>query len=202
MNDAVSSAGSRRLLLLGLAAALVAMLATAVVYRAHNPALVIVEKTQSMPDPAAAIDPVVRRVGELMHKLQENPSDLPTLLELAEHFARLQQWQAVEQFAQRALRVSPDDMSSHYLLGLALHGQQRHAEAAKELEEAVRIGETPALHYSLAMLYAYYLNEKDNAARHLRQGLEAPGLTPDLRAQMQSELEKLLGDDRQPFGSD
>ena len=130
-------------------------------------------------------------IAALMQQLQANPNHAQTLLSLAEHFLRLNDWTSAERFARRALSAIPDDIQSHYLLSRALHGMGRNEEAAASLERALQLKEAPALRYSLGILYAYYLNNKQKALSHVRQGLASPALSARLKADLQEELAKL-----------
>jgi Flp pilus assembly protein TadD len=132
-------------------------------------------------------------VAALMRQLQESPNDVPALLGLAEYFLRRQDWATAERFARRAVVAAPEDLKPRYLLGMSLHGLDRNEEAAACLEQALHVKEEPSLRYSLAMLYAYYLNDKEKAAAQLRRGLADPALPGRLKTEMEEELGKLEG---------
>lgn len=138
-------------------------------------------------------DSMQQGVMNLMKKLQENPSDHEALLGLAEHFTHLQEWSKAETFALRALVAVPADVQTLYLLGIIQHNQKRHAEAAATLEKVVVAKDDPSVRYSLGMLYAYYLNQPDKGLIQLRQALDMPNITPELKSALNEEIEKIEG---------
>jgi Flp pilus assembly protein TadD len=130
-------------------------------------------------------------VAALMRQLQENPGDVPALIGLAEYFLRKQDWTPAERFARRAAEAAPEAVRPRYLLAMVLHAMDRNEEAAASLEQALKFHEEPGLRYSLGMLYAYYLNDKEKAAAQLRRGLAAPAIDGPLKTEMEEELAKL-----------
>jgi tetratricopeptide (TPR) repeat protein len=177
---------------LGLAGIVLLLCATAVGYRFLHPDLLtpLPPPTENAA-PHAPAGMMNERVVGFMQQLQVDPDDMPALLGLTEHFLHLQDWKSAERFARRAATVTPDDIRSHYLLSMALHGLERNEEAAASLERLLQLKEETALRYSLAILYAHYLNDKQKAIAHLRRGLADPAAPDRLKADLAEELAKL-----------
>ena len=184
------ASGLQRSTVWAMAGIILLIFATAVGYRSLHPNLLT-----PLPPPGEnathAPSDTNERVLALMQQLQVNPDDVPALLGLTEYFLHLNDWKSAERFARRAARVKSDDMKPHYLLSMALHGLGQNEEAAASLEQALQIREEAALRYSLAILYAYYLNDKQKAIAQLRRGLTDPALPGRLKADMEEELTKL-----------
>ena len=184
--------GQQRLVALCMAAAVLLMFATAIGYRfLHPEVLKPVPVPRETSAPQEDSERMMAGVSLLMQRLQANPQDAAALIGLSEHFLHLEDWAPAEQFARRAAAAAPNDMKPHYLLSVALHGQNRNEEAAASLEQALALKDEPALRYSLGILYAYYLKDKGKAADQFRLGLAAPALPAPLKKDLEEELAKL-----------
>lgn len=168
-------AAMRRSVLVLLGAGLALMLWMAVAYLTDRPSLLI-----HRPVPAAS-QPESDGVALLMQRVQKNPQDAEAPCALAQHFNHLGEWERAEMFAVRAVLAAPDQADPLYWLGLVQHSQGRHAEAAASLEKALKLGNDPAIRYSLGILYRDYLNDLPKGAALLQQVHSDPAASADLR---------------------
>lgn len=180
--------GSRRMILLFMAASLLIMLAVSLSQRLANPSLVV--EAQQRGGMGQAAGGMSSEVGALMQKVSQDPNDYSALIHLAEHLVTDQQWDAAESFTRRAMVVNPGEAQPPYLLGVILHNQGKNKEAAEALERAIAIKDEASMRYSLGVLYIYYLNDVPEGVKHLTVGLNAADGTEALKKAIREELEK------------
>ena len=192
MNEYVPARGMQRVLLMLLALAFVGMTLVSLGQRFMRPDLVVPSKIRPMSaggDDAHTGD--MNEIGQLMLKIQQNPGDVATILHLVEHFMEDENWAAAESFLRKAVVAAPGNPQPLYLLGVVLHNQGNHAEAASCLERVVDLRDEPSVRYSLGILYAHYLQDPTRSSRHLRIALAQPGLTDKLGKLIRAELNEL-----------
>ncbi len=74
--------------------------------------------------------------------------------------------QQIEALLRHSLELKPNSWESHYELGLALERRHAFDEAAKEVEQSVKLNpDAPVLHYRLARLYDRLGRTSDAAAQ-------------------------------------
>ena len=127
---------------------------------------------------------------KLMEQVSQNPTDMDTLLSLVNALVKMENWEAAENFAQRAIELDAKDPRPLHLLGIIQHSTNRHADAARSLEAVIALKDDPSVRYSLGVLYIYYLNDKERGLAQLRAGLSLPGISDGLRKHLESELKK------------
>jgi tetratricopeptide (TPR) repeat protein len=87
------------------------------------------------PTPA---DPVVQaRIQELRAKLQQNPNDLQSLIDLGTLSINTGQWQAAMQYDSMALQINPKNPQVQSDLGWAYFNQGLLDQARQQLQQAV-----------------------------------------------------------------
>ena len=192
MHEYIPARGMQRILLLCLAFAFVGMTAASLWQRIIRPELVV---PSHIPQRSAGQDEArtgaMRELGELMQKLRQDPGDVATTIQLAERFVKEKNWPPAENFARRAVVAAPGNPQPLYLLGVILHNQGNHAEAAACLERVVSLRDEPSVRYSLGVLYARYLQNPERGGQHLRAALVQPGLPDGLAETIRAELEAL-----------
>lgn len=177
-----------------LGAGLLLMLGSACLYLTERPSLTVHTPQAAAPQAAtgntmgasAEASPIM----QLMQHLQHDPNDVDTLVKLADLFLHQNDPVRAENFALRAREVAPDNVDALYLLAIARHQQERHAEAAAALETALAIKDSADMRYSLGVLYIYFLNQPDKGRAMLEAALTAPGLSEALKTHIQTELAK------------
>lgn len=182
--------GAQRAVIIVMALGLVLMLASTLWQRLSNPHLVKEIDASAAAGQRGGGGGMNPELGKLMQQVSENPNDFKTLVHLAEHLVNDQQWDAAETFARRAMTVNPSDAQPPYLMGVILHNQGKHPEAAQALETVVKLHDEASVRYSLGVLYIHYLDNVPKGVEHLSAGLHDPKASETLKAQIREELEK------------
>lgn len=181
---------SSRLLLIFLGCCFAAMLVVSLMQRFLHPQLVVPAQTAGSAQTDSSMD---GQIGALMQKLGENPNDVETMLHLVQHLITIENWQAAETFAQRAVALDALNDKALYLLGYIKHNQNQNRDAALLLEKALAVKDDAHIRYSLGMIYIYFLNDVERGYSHLEAALKAPGVDDDVRARIEEELKKKNG---------
>ena len=200
MHEYIPARGMQRILLLCLAFAFMGMTAASLWQRILRPELVVPSQipqgsaqgnSQGNAGQDEARKSAMQGIGELMQKLQHDPNDVSAMIQLAERFVKEKNWGPAENFARRAVVGAPANPQPLYLLGVILHSQGNHAEAATCLERVVSLHDEPSVRYSLGVLYARYLQDPARGGQHLRAALAQPGLPDGLAETIRAELDAL-----------
>ena len=194
MSDLPSLSRPARLVVIVLAVALCAMLGAALVQRVLNPDMTMQLRPGEQRFPVSQTDTPTHDkpndVGDLMKAIAENPNDRESLLKLTELFMTAQNWDAAESFAKRAAVLDAQDARPPFLLGVILHNQGKHEEAAQSLGKTIALHDTAPARYSLGVLCIYYLGRRDEGLDHLRKALTDAAIDPDLKKSIEEELNK------------
>ncbi|MGE9984277.1 tetratricopeptide repeat protein [Desulfovibrio sp. SGI.169] len=185
MTDLPKLNGPARALVLLLALALAAMLAISLAERFRNPHLTV-QVRQTPQAPAGMGD----AVGALMQEVAQNPKNMEAMIRLVEALMSVQNWEAAETFAQRAMTLNLNNPQPVYLLGVIRHNQGRHKEAAELLEKVAVMRDSASVRYSLGVLYIHFLNDSRRGVEHLSAGLRDPAASEELKKGIREELEK------------
>lgn len=188
----IANSNLHKFLLCVLGLGFLAILATSAFQRVTSPGLSRRAGGQVSPMPQMASGEM-DAIGKLMTQAAQNPNDVNVLQALVESLLTAGQWQAAENFAQKAIALNPDNPSPRllYLLSLAHHNKGEHAQAAEILEKLLAREENPSARYSLAILYIHYLDKPALGRAELQKGLAMPNLPPALASAMREELDKL-----------
>jgi tetratricopeptide (TPR) repeat protein len=192
MNEYVPVRGARRTMVLILAFAFAGMTVVSLGQRFMRPELVVPSNVRPMNagrDESHTGD--MNEIGQLMRKIQQNPGDVAAMVHLAEHFVDDKNWAAAENFLRKAVVAAPGDAKPLYLLGVVLHNQGNHAEAASCLERVVGLRDEPSVRYSLGVLYVHFLEDPARGGEHLRTALAQPSVSDDLAKLIRAELDEL-----------
>ncbi len=104
----------------------------------------------------------IREIGKT---LELQPGHIPALIGLASILLKRDQPQAAREYAEKAVKVAPEDFATHVTLGRVLLDVDDANGAVRELETAVRLEPAnPESHFNLASAYAK-LGRKADAAR-------------------------------------
>lgn len=189
MTETPSRLFPARAVIVVLGLGLAVMLAASLKERFENPHLSVAVEPRPVMSDAAGAD--AQSIGALMRKVAANPQDVDALVHLVEHLVAAQNWQAAETFAQRAVALDSANPAPLYLLGVILHNQERHKEAAEVLEGVLKRKDEASVRYSLGVLYAYFLQDPAKGREHLAVGLADPAGSEELKASIRQELEKI-----------
>ena len=143
------------------------------------------EGTTGAPVQSDAMAPV----PDLMARLNNDPQDEQTVLELAEIFSRVQDWDKAILFWSKAVTLNSENLGARYHRGTALLHQQRYDEAIKDYEFILQVQPQAyqALYY-LGVINKYGFKNNDAAKKYFQQALD---LKPEDK-EMASDLEKEL----------
>ncbi len=163
------------------------MLLVFLVDRLTHPSLVVevAHPPKSAPQPMMADS---EGIGELMRRLQQNPHDVALMNSVAEGLMNAEQWDAAATFVDRALAEDKNNFTANFLHGIILHKKGQYADAAKALEKSIVIKDDARARYSAAVLYLYFLKNKEMGRKHLEAGLSLPDLPKDMRELFEKEL--------------
>jgi Tfp pilus assembly protein PilF len=108
-----------------------------------------------------------RGIAEIRKTLNLDPTHVPALVGLAAIFIKRGEADAAQEYATKAVKVSPGDFATHLILGRALLGASDAAGAARELELAVKLApNNPEAHFSLASAYSRQGRKADAEREH------------------------------------
>jgi tetratricopeptide (TPR) repeat protein len=162
--------------------ALVTLFLTSFAYRATVPASGQAKPQAKGKGPMAAIP-------ALMAKLQENPRDGKTILDLAEAFMRGRDWQRAEHFYGQAIALDPKNAGAYYHRAIASLELKKFQEALADFESLLAIKPDVAeTHYSIGMLYKYELKNPQSAKEHLQKALDLKPADKEFLAELEKEL--------------
>lgn len=195
------ASGKRRTVILIIGLALVAMFLTSFLYRTMKPNLLVERRaapqtgngadTQAQGEgmPPAMQEAMQKEIGKLMLKMQENPDDVETLVELASYFMNMQSWDKAQVFLNNAVVLKPADTEILYRLGICSFQLEQPAEAAGYFEQIVAL-EPEHAHalYNLGVLYKHYLDKPDEAKKLFTDLVAIADAPQDLLDAGQKEL--------------
>ncbi len=126
----------------------------------------------------------------LMGELQAAPTDIPTLLAIADLFSRNKDYARADTFLIRAAAAAPNDMRPPYFQGLNFTRSGNYSAAEKAFARASSLEQGSSAAYSLAILYKYHLRQPEKASELFQTLLASPHTVPAIRERVQRELEK------------
>ncbi len=184
-------AASRKIILALLTLGLLVMLGISLQQRISGEPLVVQGNPSSSSEAADPMAALMTEIGTHMEELKQKPDDFDMLVHTSDLLIQTQQWDAAESFLQRAIKIDATKSEPHYMLGIVLHNKEKHAEAAASLEKVVTMNNDASARYSLGVLYAYYLDNKERALEHLKTALQDKNLPDSLRLAIEDEVKKL-----------
>lgn len=181
-----------KLVILSLALSCLVMVLALLKTRLLNPSLTVQLSGQEMHFNASdeTVTQDMDEISALMQAVGRKPHDIQIILKLSESLLKKNQLEPAANFAKRAHLENPKAFEPLYLLGIILHRQGQYQEAKSKLVEALSLKDDAACRYSLAILYCYYLRQKDLGIAQLKAALKAPNLKDDLKQTLELELKK------------
>ncbi|MGM0423766.1 MAG: tetratricopeptide repeat protein [Thermodesulfobacteriota bacterium] len=180
------------LMLLGL----LLLLGYTIAYQVKNPGLTQ-QATQQRGGQEQAQDPeqtqeMMDMVSALMQRVQEDPQDLEALEQLGLIFMRMEAWDRAAKFWKRLLEQEPEHGQARQQLANCYFRQEEYAQAAMELQRVLeQEPEAPHANFNLGLLYAYYLQDEDQAQEHFQNVLDSPAAEGQLQEQAREEMQNL-----------
>jgi tetratricopeptide (TPR) repeat protein len=125
----------------------------------------------AVPSPAATVEPLDKAIPRLEAKLKANPSDKPTMSELAQDYYNANRPDLALALTQKLLAAGPKSGQLYYLDGIANYAVGRTPEAISDLENAANMEPTNAA--VLGALTSMYLriNRMADAERVAKRAL-------------------------------
>jgi len=110
-----------------------------------------------------------RGVEEIRKAVDLAPDHVPALVGLTVMYLKRDEIDMALQYGDRAIKAGPSDFSTHIAMGRALLAKENPAQAAAELEVAIKLAPgSPDARFSLASAYSR-LGRKEEAARELAE---------------------------------
>lgn len=188
---------ARRLVIAIVALGLAAMFASSLAYRMGDHPLtrhIAVSPAPSAGDMRDARapespDPQAAAVMELMQKMQQDPNNVDTMLEIATLFASQGNAESAKSMLERAALSAPSDPRPPYLLGVQLAQAGQWDEAARSLERSLGLKDDASTRYSLGVLFRYHLQQEEKAREQFEKAA-AICTNPSLSSMIETELKK------------
>lgn len=185
---------TRHFLIITLALCLGLMVATVVFQRISSPSLVTHVSSQGMQQsdmpPAGMPEESDSDMGRLMRMVGEDPDNIEKLVELGSALVAQGKYREAGLFLERARKLAPEDADVLYYLGYIAHQEGDTKKGAALMEDSLRQQDRATVHFSLANMYRYFLNDEESAARHFSLGLKSPDCTEELRSTIAREMNK------------
>ncbi|HTQ58370.1 MAG TPA: tetratricopeptide repeat protein [Bryobacteraceae bacterium] len=120
-----------------------------------------------------------RGVEELRKVLDLDPNHIPTLVGLAAIYRKRGDMTAARGYADRAVKLAPEDFATHVTLGRVLLDMDDPADAMRELELATKLAPgSPEAHFNLAVAYAK-MGRREDAAHEREEFQRLRKMTED-----------------------
>lgn len=135
---------------------------------------------------------VISAVPELMSRVKDNPKDEKAILELAEIFSRVQDWQKSAHFWSKMVELNPKCLNARYQRGFALVQIERYDEAVADYEFIIQVKPDAfqALYY-LGVINKYGYKNSEAAKKYFQQVLDMNPSDKDILAEIQKETSDL-----------
>ena len=140
------------------------------------------------------------QVASLMGKLQANPNDTDTLLELGKILANMNTNVQAEQLFAKAASLAPENASAHFWRGYTLSSMGRYAEAATSFEASITLKKDPKAMLNLATIFAHRLQEPDKARSLYQTIVTLPDVPDSIKGVATRELQNLSEAKEAPAG--
>ena len=173
-------------------AGLMLMVGYSVLYQLDNPGMTRDISQQARGQGQAADRQMMDMVSGLMQNLQEDPGDIETLERLGLIFMRMESWERASGFWERILEQDSEHIQARQQLANCYFRMEEYAQAALELQKVLEIDpQEPHAHFNLGLLYAYYLQDSEQAREHLQAVLEYAPENLELQKEASQELQNL-----------
>ena len=148
---------------------LVLIFTFSLVYRLEHPSLTLFVHNTSQ----QSQEPMGEIIA-LMQKLQKEPDNVEVLSELGNRFMFMRAWEKAMSFWTRLLKIDPENKMALNQVGVCYFELEQYEKARDTFLKLVKIDDKNyRAYYNLAMLYKYYMNDKDKARIYLQKIVSA-----------------------------
>lgn len=189
---------ARRLVIAIVALGLAAMFASSLAYRMGDHPLTRHIASSSAPSseamrdsvpPQEAPDPQNAAIMALMQKMQQDPHNVDTMLEISSLFAAQGNTESAKSMLERAALTAPSDPRPPYLLGVQLAQAGQWDEAARSLERSLSLKDDASTRYSLGVIFRYHLQQEEKAREQFEKAASIC-TNASLSSMIETELKK------------
>jgi len=191
--------GGRKLVLVALLAALLAMFAGSFAYRMMGGGLAVEIKPERggmgaggpggpMGGAMGGID--MTHLRELMTTIEKNPNDPKVLFELGNTFMMMQAWDKALEYLDKAAKLSPEDLQVQRALGMVRFERKEYPLARKSFERVLKKEPGDVLaHYNMGILLKHYMKLPAEGDAHFRKVVQLGGSNdPEILKSAEEEL--------------
>lgn len=195
-NSAEGLGSGRKLMLLALIGAILAMFVGSFVYRMQSRGLTVeVHQERGGMGGMGAGGPMgmmgvdMQQLRELMRKMEQNPNDPEVLVELANTFMMMQAWDKALEFLATAQKAAPEDLRVHRALGMVRFERKEYDLAKKSFDLVLKKEPDDVLaHYNMGVLLKHYMKKPAEGDQHFRRVVQLGTAEPDVLKSAQEEL--------------
>lgn len=194
--------GGRKLVLVALLAALLAMFAGSFAYRMMGGGLAVEIKPErggmGAGGPGGPGGPMGGAMGgidmthlrELMTTIEKNPNDPKVLFELGNTFMMMQAWDKALEYLDKAAKLSPEDLQVQRALGMVRFERKEYPLARKSFERVLKKEPGDVLaHYNMGILLKHYMKLPAEGDVHFRKVVQLGGSSdPEILKSAEEEL--------------
>lgn len=200
MTDAMKTgsplSGGQKAVVFALLCAIVAMFVGSFLYRMKSSGLVVEVRQEGgmgamggQGGPMGMMGVDMDQLRELMRKIEQNPDDPKTQLELANIFMMMQAWDKALEFVSMAAKTAPDNPEVHRALGMVRFERKEYPEARKAFETVLKKEPGDALaHYNMGILLKHYMGKPAEGDAHFRRVVQLNPKDADVLKSAQEEL--------------
>jgi len=190
--------GGRKLVLVAILAALLAMFAGSFAYRMQGVGLAVEIKPErsamgaggpggAMGGAMGGID--MSHLRELMSTIEKNPDDPKVLFELGNTFMMMQAWDKALEYLDKAAKLNPEDLQVQRALGMVRFERKEYPLARKSFERVLKKEPGDVLaHYNMGILLKHYMKLPTEGDAHFRKVVQLGSSDPEILKSAEEEL--------------
>ncbi|MBI5520053.1 MAG: tetratricopeptide repeat protein [Desulfovibrio sp.] len=190
--------GGQKIIVLALLCAIIAMFLGSFLYRMKSTGLVVEVRQErggmgeamgGKGGPMGMMGVDMEQLRELMRKIEQNPNDPKTQLELANVFMMMQAWDKALEYVNMAAKAAPDDAGVQRVMGMVRFERKEYPEAKKAFDAVLKKEPDDALaHYNMGILLKHYMGKAAEGDAHFRRVVQLNPKDADVMKGAQEEL--------------
>ena len=157
---------------------------SSLVYRVKSPSLTLVVHNKQ----EQAQNPMMEIVS-LMQTLEKEPDNIQVLTSLGNRFMYMRAWEKAMDFWGRVLDIEPENKMALNQIGVCYFELGKYPQARDTFLKLIKIdNKNYRAYYNLAIIYKYYLDNKDEAKKYLQKILDMRPDDKELLEAVQREM--------------